>query len=98
MQLPPRAIRLAAVLLIGAASAARSQQGLWLSDGYGYFFEVSGDTLHAFEITSVSCIPSVTAASVPAPAGALAAFRFTGAPVTVLMLADSVGGGMRYHM
>src|SRR5256885_12037374 len=74
-------------------SAAIAQSNLWTSEGYGYFFDASPDTLRAFEVTSISCIPSFTAVAVPAPAGAVAAFRFIGAPVTVLMLADQSAGG-----
>src|SRR2546423_5673383 len=79
-------------------SAAIAQSSLWTSEGYGYFFDASPDTLRAFEVTGISCIPSFTAVAVPAPAGAVAAFRFIGAPVTVLMLADQSAGGMRFHM
>ena len=85
----------AAVAAMPAAVAAQ-QTSLWLSDGYGYFFDVGPDTLRAFEVTSISCIPSFTATAVNPPSGAAAAYRFTGAPVTVLLLPDR-NGGMRYH-
>src|SRR5579863_8196777 len=35
--------------------------GLWLSDGYGGFFEFQGDSLRTYEITALSCIASDTA-------------------------------------
>src|SRR5439155_6798596 len=63
-----------------------------------FLFDAGRDTLRAFEVTSISCIPSFTAAAVGAPAGASAAYRFVGAPVTVLLLPDKTSGGMRFHM
>ena len=85
-----------ATLVAVFPSVATAQNKLWTSEGYGYFFDASPDTLHAFEVTSISCIPSFTAVAVPAPAGAVAAFRFIGAPVTVLMLAACGGKGGGY--
>jgi len=79
-------------------SLAVGQRSLWTSEGYGFLFDAGRDTLRAFEVTSISCIPSFTAAAVPAPAGASAAYRFVGAPVTVLLLPDKTPGGMRFHM
>jgi Peptidase family S41/Tricorn protease C1 domain len=35
--------------------------GLWLSDGYGLLLEVGGSILQAFELTSISCLPSWSA-------------------------------------
>jgi hypothetical protein len=88
---------LGAVLVIGAAPVARAQN-LWTSEGYGYLIDASSDSLRAFEVTSISCIASFTAVAVPAPAGAAAAYRFVGAPVTVLLLPDKTSGAMRFHM
>jgi hypothetical protein len=78
--------------------AVAQQRSLWLSDGYGLLFDAGPDTLRAFEVTSVSCIPSFTASAVTAPTGASAAYRLTGAPVTVLLLRDEATGGMRFHL
>src|SRR3982751_3211399 len=85
-------------LLMAAARVAGAQNGLWTSEGYGYFFDAGADTLRAYEVTSVSCIPSFTAATVPAPSGAVAAYRFTSAPVTVLLLRDQSPNGLRFPM
>src|SRR5437763_1946990 len=85
-------------LLLASAHVAAAQSGLWTSEGYGMFFDASADTLRAYEVTSVSCIPSFTAAAVPAPAGAVAAYRFTTAPVTMLLLRDQSPNGLRFHM
>jgi hypothetical protein len=35
--------------------------GRWRSEGYGLYFDVSGATLTAYEITGVSCLPAFTA-------------------------------------
>ena len=94
----PRSATAIAVFLAACSSVAGAQNTLWTSEGYGYFFDAGPDTLRAFEVTSISCIPSFTAASVPAPAGAVAAYRFVGAPVTVLLLPDQKSDGMRFHL
>ena len=39
--------------------------GLWLSDGYALFLEVQGKKLTGYEITSVSCLPSISAQGTP---------------------------------
>ena len=82
-----------AALVVAFPSAGTAQNNLWTSEGYGYFFDASPDTLHAFEVTTISCIPSFIAVAVPAPTGAVAAYRFVGAPVTVLMLLLSARSG-----
>src|SRR5262245_41089569 len=40
---------------------AQSIDGSWSSEGYGLYFDVSGPTLTAFEVTAISCQPSFTA-------------------------------------
>jgi len=40
---------------------AQSLEGSWSSEGYGLYFDISGDTLKAFEVTAISCLPSFTA-------------------------------------
>jgi len=87
-----------AACLIG--STARAQSAIWTSEGYGYVFEIARDTLRAFEVTDISCIPSFTAVVAPgvAPAGGVQAFRFTGAPVTVLLLPDGSAERARFHL
>ena len=93
-----RAALLCGAILLGAAPrVAMAQAGLWLSEGYGYFFDVTPDTLHAYEITSISCIASFTGAARPTPSGAVAAYQLTGAPAIVLLLNDSTAGRMRFH-
>jgi len=64
----------AAALLLGSPGADAQTQpspqlldGLWLSDGYGDFFEFQGDSLRLYEITALSCIASDTATRERAP-------------------------------
>jgi hypothetical protein len=84
-------------MILACSRVSGAQSGLWTSQGYGYFFDVGPDTLRAFEVTSVSCISSFTAAAVPSPSGAIAAYRLTGAPVTILLLRDAAADGLRFH-
>ena len=57
----------AASFLLPSSASARTQRatesldGLWLTDGYGELIEVQGDSLRAYEITTLSCIPSAKA-------------------------------------
>jgi hypothetical protein len=34
---------------------------VWRSEGYGYVFEIQGQGLKAFEVTTRTCVPSFTA-------------------------------------
>jgi hypothetical protein len=56
---------LAAVAVTGVplspAVAKPGVEGLWLSDGYGFFAEKQGATLTLKEITRISCMPNLTA-------------------------------------
>lgn len=45
----------------------QSLDGLWLSDGYGDFFEFQGDSLRSYEVTTLSCMASDTATREKAP-------------------------------
>jgi len=47
-----------AALLCGLLAQAQTLDGLWLSDGGGMLFDIKGETVHVFEITSISCLPS----------------------------------------
>src|SRR5438477_207563 len=46
--------------------AAQSADGLWMSEGYGNLIETRGGEMHAFQVTSVSCVPTWTADRVSA--------------------------------
>src|ERR1700730_11003766 len=41
-----------------AGSKSVTPEGIWRSEGYGYVFQVDKSQVQAFEITSVSCIPT----------------------------------------
>lgn len=57
-----RAAFICLVLLtdVSAQQPTRRSTGLWLTDGYGLLVDDRGDSLHAYELTSISCIPSWT--------------------------------------
>jgi hypothetical protein len=58
------AVFLFAILAISCAAAQdtdNTDKGLWLSDGYGLLLDIDKDELHAFELTSISCIPGWSA-------------------------------------
>ena len=77
-------------------SHAAMTDGWWLSDGYGLLLEIDGDTLRAFEVTSLSCLPSWsgsrTANDVNSPEMA-----FTGDAGTVRLSAGTNAESMRMH-
>ncbi|MEO8450053.1 MAG: S41 family peptidase [Gemmatimonadota bacterium] len=78
-------------------STASPLAGVWVSDGYGNVFEIRDDTMRTFQVTTLSCLPSFTAKVVPAPPGALGAFRLLDAPVTFLVLRGSGPNQGRIH-
>src|SRR5262249_32203355 len=43
------------------AQAPAKLSGLWRTEGYGYLIQVVGDSLKAFEVTDLSCIPAFRA-------------------------------------
>jgi hypothetical protein len=54
-----RLLLLAGTVLLSAP--AQWLDGLWMSEGYGDFFKIQGDSLHMFAVTSISCLPSLKA-------------------------------------
>jgi len=52
---------------LAQAQSTSSLEGLWQTDGYGRLIEFKGDELHLYEVTAVSCIPSLTAKLRAAP-------------------------------
>jgi hypothetical protein len=57
------------ISLAGARDSTASDEGLWLSDGYGLLIEISKDGMQAFELTSISCIPGWNAKRAQNPSG-----------------------------
>ncbi len=83
-----RRIAATMVTLLAAASSgagAPSLDGRWRSEGYGLFFEMSGATLNAYELTSISCIPSFTAERVADDASDGIPFKVVGQSGTFVL-------------
>jgi hypothetical protein len=85
-------------LSIAPVAGAAPIGGVWASEGYGYVFDLRADTLEAFEVTSVSCVPAFRATASAVPNGALGAFTVIGRPRTLFVLPDSGQGRSRIHM
>ena len=77
---------------------AQSLEGTWRSEGYGWVFDIRGDSLQAREVTAVSCLPSFRAHRDSAPAGAVAAFTFDGSPTTIQVLRGGSADQLRLHL
>ena len=85
-------------LLLVPEAAAQSLDGTWRSEGYGWVFDIKGDSLRAREVTAVSCLPSFRAHRDTVPAGAVAAFTFDGSPTTIQVLSGSSDAELRLHL
>src|SRR4051812_11402893 len=71
-------IVLLAICFISIA-AAQSLDGFWQSQGYGFVFQFQGPALKAFELTTRTCMPGLTAKrSTNAAPGSEAAFQTKG--------------------
>jgi hypothetical protein len=94
-------LRLAVLVVLLAALAGQisnpPSKGTWASEGYGLVLEIGDDALETFEVTKVSCIATGTAAAVPAPPGALSAFRLPGRSGTLVLLPDVDPARRRIH-
>src|SRR4051794_8786807 len=47
--------------LAAATAGAQSLDGVWRSQGYGYVYDVRGDSWKAYEVTATTCLPGFTA-------------------------------------
>src|SRR5262245_42103454 len=86
------------LVVIAPRSPAQSLDGVWRSEGYGWVFEIRGDSLRAREVTAVSCLPSFRAHRDSTPAGAVAAFTFDGSPTTMQVLRGKSADQLRLHL
>jgi hypothetical protein len=88
---------IAVLCLAGALPAnAQSLDGSRRSEGYGLYFEVSGTTLKAFEITAVSCLPSFSAERAATESngpGDDVAFKVLDRPTTFIFRSTGSKGG-----
>jgi len=93
----------AVVAAVCASSDARAQRpqsavGLWLTDGYGYVFDVRADSVRTFEVTKVSCVPDLVARATTPPSGAIGAFTLSDGPITFTILPGSSANEARVHV
>jgi hypothetical protein len=77
-------------LVAAAAPQTPSLDGVWRSQGYGYVLEIKGPALKAFEVTTTTCVPSLTAQRDPTSApGREATFKRPGGQVFFIRTGDS---------
>jgi Peptidase family S41/Tricorn protease C1 domain len=69
MRLSAPSIIFLTTLFYGVWAQAQRLDGLWLSDGSNMLYDVSGDSVSAFEITSISRIPAWQVLGKSEPAG-----------------------------
>ena len=72
--------------LLGAQAPAKLS-GLWRTEGYGYLIQVVGDSLKAFEVTDLSCIPGFRAHQIEQD-GSRVVFQREDYPLTFEFIAD----------
>jgi len=84
---------------VGSAPIAdQALDGAWQSVGYGLYFDVSGSTLKAYELTSISCLPSFTAERASdATAGEDVRFKVVDRPTTFIFRSGDASN-RRLHM
>lgn len=91
--------RVVANLLLNATLAlAANAQGVWQSEGYGRVLEVLGDSIRAYEVTRVSCVPTEGAHRVDVtPDGAEEFARNGGTDVSAVIRPGPSADERRYH-
>jgi hypothetical protein len=55
----------AGAVVAAEARAPLTSTGLWLSDGYGQLYDIRGDSLIRYDLTSVSCLRTLAAVRAP---------------------------------
>jgi len=89
---------LGAVCLAGAPSVlAQSFDGRWTSEGYGLYFDVSGSTLKAFEVTAISCLPAFTAERASDASNGDVMFKVVDRPTTLIVRAGGTADRRLLH-
>jgi len=90
---------LAVLWLAGAMSVqAQALAGSWSSEGYGLYFDVSGATLKAFEVTAISCLPSFSAERSAAESSGDVAFKVVDRPTTFIFRSGADPNRRLLHM
>jgi hypothetical protein len=93
-----RTALLAALFLISQPwLRAQSLDGSWSSEGYGLHFEISGDTLKAFEVTAISCLPSFTAQRTTTETNGDVVFKVVDRPTTFVLRSGKDGDRRLLH-
>lgn len=78
--------------------SAQSLDGTWRSDGYGWVFDIRGDSMRARQVTAVSCLPLFNARrETTTPPGAVAAFR-VGSSTILQVLRGASADEMRLQL
>jgi hypothetical protein len=84
---------------MGSTPAAdQALDGLWRSEGYGLYFDVSGTSLKAYEVTAISCLPSFTATRASDTAAADIVFKVVDRPTTYVLRSGGSPNRRRIHM
>ena len=86
--------RMAVITALAWAAWCGPPDGLWRSDGYGYLIELDGAKLRAYELTSISCMLSLSGER-KSDSGPEAVFAVDGG--VVRFLAGSAPGEARLH-
>ncbi len=101
MSRPAQWWRRAALTIAVAASVAGAQQpstldGVWMTEGYGLALRIHRDSMQAFELTAISCIPSFSAHRVRTDPQAIV-FQADSDPTTFRVLPGAAADARRFH-
>jgi len=83
--------------LIAAPLSAQVADGFWVSEGYGNMIEVKADQMRAFQITSISCIPTWTADRFAAGDSNAVIFKMRDAAAKFAVLPANSPGSWWFH-
>jgi|SoiMethySBSTD1v2_1073268.scaffolds.fasta_scaffold91174_3 peptidase S41-like protein/tricorn protease-like protein len=90
---------ISALSLCGALAVnAQPLDGSWRSQGYGLYFDLSGQTLKAFEVTAMSCLPSFTAQRTAVETNGDVVFKVVGRPTTFVFRSGGSPDRRQLHM
>lgn len=87
----------AAAVMAAPLAAQQPLDGAWRTEGYGFAVQVKGDSLTAYEVTSVSCLPGFAAHRTGGTA-AEPVFTLNDEPFTFLVHPGSAPGEERMHI